>query len=125
MVRRSVFDKIFKELQHVNKRLTEIERQLTVNNAPQPHFIENSCDSKLLSLPDHLRRSYLAVTKECTATDVSVYTGISRAIESMYLNQLVREGWLSKRRISKSQYFRPVGSKVQVQIEETKPHLEI
>jgi hypothetical protein len=125
MVRRSVFDKLFGELQRIDRRLTEIEKQLTVNNVPTQLFSENLCDAKLLKLPDNLRRSYLAVIGECTATDVSVRTGINRSVESMYLNQLVREGWLSKRRIGRLQYFRLVGAKVQVQIEETKPHLEV
>jgi DNA-binding IclR family transcriptional regulator len=59
-------------------------------------------------LPDNLRKTYLVVASkgECSATEVSNLTGRSRAIESSYLNQLTRMGWLTKRRNSKTLYFR-------------------
>ena len=61
----------------------------------------------LLSLPDHLRKSALAVIKfgDSIAEDVAVQTERSRAIESAYLNQLVRMGYLRRKRAGKRVYF--------------------
>ncbi len=104
MVRRSIFDQIFKEMQHIRFRLDDLENSIASWN-PQP--IEIS-ESKLISLPDHLRRTYLVVVSkgECSAITASNLTGRCRAIESNYLNQLVRMGWLNKRRVSKTTLFR-------------------
>jgi hypothetical protein len=84
---------------------------------PQPLEVS---DTELLALPDHLRRTYMIVATrgECDATVVSNKTGRCRAVESNYLNQLARMGWLNKRRVSKTICFRlvyekeaPVGTK--------------
>lgn len=97
-------DRIFQELLGIRHRLDDIERMFS-NQRPQPlHVFE----SMLLSLPDHLRKTYLTVASEgeCSATRVSNLTGRCRAIESSYLNQLVRMGWLTKHRSSKTLQFR-------------------
>ena len=106
MVRRSVLDKIFQEMMHIRYRLDDLEKSFSGWN-PQPLEVS---DTKLLSLPDHLRRTYMIVTErgECDATVVSNLTGRCRAVESNYLNQLARMGWLDKRRISKTIRFRLV-----------------
>ena len=110
MVRRSVLDKIFQEMVNIRYRLDDIENAFS-NWNPQPAEVS---DSELLVLPDHLRVSYMAVAArgECSATVVSNVTGRCRAIESNYLNQLARMGWLSKRRVSKTMHFRPVSEKM-------------
>ena len=61
----------------------------------------------LLSLPDHLRKTALALTEvgEATATDISQKTGRVRAAESDYLNQLVSKGYVKKKRKSHDVYF--------------------
>lgn len=61
-------------------------------------------ESELMSLPDHLRRTYMFVAskEECDAIVASNLTGRCRALESNYLNQLVRMGWLNKREVSKT-----------------------
>ena len=88
----------------IRNRLDDIERMFS-NWQPQPLQIS---ESKLLSLPDNLRKTYLIVASEgeCNATQVSILTGRTRAIESSYLNQLVRMGWLTKYRDSKTLNFR-------------------
>lgn len=77
-------------------------------------------ENELLSLPDHLRKTYLASVSlgECSAAEVSIRTGRSRAIESSYLNQLARTGWLSRRRNSKGVSFLPMSRKVPKQREQ-------
>ncbi len=91
-------------MMNIRNRLDDIEKQFTKLN-PQP-FETN--DAHLLQLPDHLRLTYLTVANkgECEAVVVSNLTGRCRAMESNYLNQLTRMGWLNKRRISKTTYFR-------------------
>jgi hypothetical protein len=99
-------DRIFQELQAIRNRLDDIESMIS-NWHPQPLNIP---EQKLLSLPDNLRKSYLVVVSkgECCATEVSNLTGRSRALESSYLNQLVRMGWLAKRRNEKILNFRTI-----------------
>jgi hypothetical protein len=109
MVRRSILDKIFKEILNMRQRLDGIENSFA-NWKPQSIQVP---ESDLIILPDHLRKTYVVVASkgECDAVQVSNFTGRCRAIESNYLNQLSRMGWLDKRRISKAVHFRPMTSK--------------
>ncbi|MCW4019425.1 MAG: hypothetical protein NWF00_12230 [Candidatus Bathyarchaeota archaeon] len=110
MVRRSIFNQIFREMQNIHLRLDDLENSMSSWN-PQPMEIS---ESKLIALPDHLRRTYLVVVSkgECSAIHVSNQTGRCRAIESNYLNQLSRMGWLNKRRVCKTTHFRAVSEKM-------------
>jgi hypothetical protein len=110
MVRRSAFDRIFQEIQQIRYRLDDIETALSNWNPPPLDISE----SKLLSLPDNLRKTYVAVASkgDCSATQVCNLTGRSRAIESSYLNQLTRMGWLTKRRDSKTVHFGLISGKM-------------
>jgi hypothetical protein len=105
LVRRSILESIFKEMMTMRMRLDDIEQNFSSLNPPPLPVAE----SELISLPDHLRRTFVIVASkgECDAIQVSNLTGRCRAIESNYLNQLSRMGWLNKRRISKAVHFRP------------------
>jgi len=96
-------DRIYQELHDIRRRIDDIEK-LFSRWKPQPISIS---ESQLLTLPDNLRKTYLAVASrgKCDATQVASLTGRSRAVESNYLNQLVRMGWLTKRRSSKTLHF--------------------
>ncbi len=61
----------------------------------------------LLKLPDHLRKTMVALSKliEGRADEVASITGRARAIESGYLNQLVRLGYVKKIRKKHQIYF--------------------
>jgi len=61
----------------------------------------------LLSLPGGLRKTVMACYKlgEATAVDLSRETERLRAVESACANQLVRMGFLSKRRDGRKVYF--------------------
>jgi DNA-binding transcriptional ArsR family regulator len=61
----------------------------------------------LLSLPDHLRKSTMVIMKyeKAMAEDVAKETGRARAIESAYLNQLTRMGYIKKKREGRRAYF--------------------
>jgi hypothetical protein len=103
MVRRSILESIFKEMMNIRYRLDDIENNFS-SWKPQPVDVP---ESALITLPDHLRRTYVIVASkgECNAVEASNLTGRCRAIESNYLNQLSRMGWLNKRRISKTVHF--------------------
>lgn len=61
----------------------------------------------LLSMPDHLRKTAMAVCRlgRVTAQDVADQTHRARAVESGYLNQLVVMGHLNKERVGRKAYF--------------------
>jgi hypothetical protein len=103
MVRKSAFDRILQELIQIRYRLDDIESLISGWN-PRPLQIT---ESELFSLPDHLRKTYLIVMSKgaCSATEVSNLSRRCRAMESNYLNQLARMGWLTKRRDSKTLRF--------------------
>jgi hypothetical protein len=109
MVRRSVLESIFKEMMNIRQRLDDIEKSFA-GWKPQP---VNIPESEITALPDHLRKTYVIVSSkgECSAVQVSNQTGRCRAIESNYLNQLSRMGWLNKRRISKTTHFRLISQR--------------
>jgi hypothetical protein len=96
-------------MMNMRQRLDNIEKNYS-NWKPQPLPVP---ESELITLPDHLRKTYVIVASkgECDAVQVSNHTGRCRAIESNYLNQLSRMGWLNKRRISKAVHFRPISKK--------------
>jgi len=54
----------------------------------------------LLSIPDHLRKTLIILSgsDEATARDVAKETGRTRGMESIYLNQLDRMGYVRKTR---------------------------
>jgi len=89
---------------NIRQRLDDIQNSFSAWK-PQPVDVP---ESELIALPDHLRKTYVVVSSkgECSAVQVSNLTGRCRAIESNYLNQLSRMGWLNKRRISKTVQFR-------------------
>jgi len=62
-------------------------------------------------LPTHLRKTYLVVLSmgETNAQLVANATTRVRAVESNYLNQLVRMGWLVSRRYGKCRLFKASG----------------
>lgn len=61
----------------------------------------------LLTLPDHLRKTAMAVGElgSATADQVAAQTGRSRAAESDYMNQLVKMGYLKKERKGRTVFF--------------------
>jgi hypothetical protein len=109
-VRRSILDAIFGEMREIRYRLDDIQKTFS-NRKSIPLKISSS---ELFLLPDHLRKTYMAVASkgECKAVTVSSLTGRCRAAESSYLNQLARMGWLERRRELKSVCFRLVSDKV-------------
>jgi len=71
----------------------------------------------LLSFPDHLRKSAMTIMKlgKAMAEDVAKETGRARAIESAYLNQLARMGFVKKAREGRRVYFSVEGNQANVE----------
>jgi transposase-like protein len=61
----------------------------------------------LLSLPDHLRKTATIASRfgRTTAEEIAKATNRARAVESSYLNQLVRMGYLKKERSGRRVFF--------------------
>lgn len=61
----------------------------------------------LLSLPDHLRKTAIVLSKkgEATAKEIAEETGKARAVESSYLNQLCTMNFVDKKRVGRTVYF--------------------
>ena len=91
-------------------RLIEFQRsaggQVLRPSVPVPENLPLDVTT-LLGLPDHLRKSALALAalSEATATDLSKETGRVRAVESDYLNQLVSMSLVKKKRKGRDVYF--------------------
>ena len=87
----------------VNEVARKLEKIVGVESA-KPGYLDVMT---LLSLPDHLRKTATAVCKlgRATADEVADETGRTRAMESAYLNQLVRMGYLKKERVGRKVYF--------------------
>jgi hypothetical protein len=106
MVRRSILEQIFREIQAIRFRLDELEKTGVEKN----HAIIGMAESNLICLPDHLLTTYIAVASkgECSAGLVSKLTGRCRAVESNYLNQLCRMGWMDKTKSSRTTLFKTI-----------------
>jgi len=109
------FEQIISILMRIEKTLEGIEKKLEKSEIVETRRIEFAETERvdfdpfvLLELPDNLRSTLLALIKlkEGTATDVSSITGRGRAIESHYLNTLVRMGYVSKRRNGRVVYYK-------------------
>ncbi len=94
----------------LEKIIDMLERKPRVSETPENYgqLTEYLDAITLLSLPDHLRRTAIALAKlggEATAEEVSRETGRARAVESAYLNQLVAMGYIAKKRKGRKVYF--------------------
>lgn len=102
-----LLSEISRGIRDMNKkleRLVELHTKLLDSRqsaTPKAMSREEPLDAlTLLELPDHLRRTAMALyeVERGTAERVSEMTGNSRSIESAYLNQLQRQGYIQKER---------------------------
>jgi hypothetical protein len=86
------------------------------DNKPKSRKMEEELESQsldvvtLLSLPDNIRKTALALSKlgEATADKVAKETERTRAIESAYLNQLQRMGYINRKRKGHTVVYSPI-----------------
>jgi len=109
MSENELLEEILKNLQAINSKLDRIVGKKESFSEPSKEDITDSLDiMTLLSLPDHLRTTATTLFEigPATAEEVSEVTFKERAVESNYLNQLVRMEHVEKYREGRKVYFR-------------------
>ena len=98
-----------KQLEEIEKKLTAIDKKLDrlLNLQTKPPYRRAFVPKTLASLPEHLRKTALAIATmgQATAEQVAAKTGRTRAAESDYLNQLANRGFLKKERRGREVHF--------------------
>lgn len=107
----TLLEKIEESLERLNAKMEviiEIQKNGGENQRPNAVLPDNSLDvMTLLSMPDHLRKTAMAICRSgrATADEIAGQTSRARAVESAYLNQLVIMGYLKKERKGRKAYF--------------------
>jgi len=107
----TIFEKIEESLERLNEKMEviiEIQKNNSDNQRPVITLPDASLDvMTLLSMPDHLRKTAMAICRcvRATAEEIAEQTSRARAVESAYLNQLVIMGYLKKERKGRKAYF--------------------
>jgi hypothetical protein len=105
----SVLEKIEESLERLNQKIeVMIEIQKGGGQRSSVSLPDASLDvMTLLSMPDHLRKTAMAICRcdRATAEEIAGQTSRARAVESAYLNQLVIMGYLKKQRKGRKAYF--------------------
>ncbi|MCG7849646.1 MAG: hypothetical protein MIO93_10770, partial [ANME-2 cluster archaeon] len=93
-------------LNDLTDRLEAIESRISNIESRFNPVIEDKM-ALFLTVPDTIRKSLFAVSQlgNCNADEVSEVTKRHRSIENKYLNELVRSGWLQKKRNGKKIYY--------------------
>jgi len=105
----SMLKRLENHLRATRNDIEYIKLQLARLESPRPIDISD-INEFLLSLPDHLRKSILALIRigQGSAADIAHITGRARAVESSYLNQLVLLGKAKKKGVRKRREGRRV-----------------
>jgi hypothetical protein len=97
---------ISENFEKLNENLSTL---IELKNPKKPHLPPNSYFNVelLLSLPDHLRKTFVTLRnlRRATAKDVAKRTCRARAVESSYLNHLVVMKHVNKERTGRKVYF--------------------
>jgi len=107
----SILEKIEENLEKLNEKMEvmiEIQKNGNGNQRSAPTLPDAPLDvMTLLSMPDHLRKTAMAICRcgRATAQEIAEQTRRARAVESAYLNQLVFMGYLKKERKGRKVYF--------------------
>ncbi len=107
----SILEKIEENLEKLNEKMEvmiEIQKNGNGNQRSAPTLPDAPLDvMTLLSMPDHLRKTAMAICRcgRATAEEIAEQTRRARAVESAYLNQLVIMGYLKKERKGRKAYF--------------------
>jgi ArsR family transcriptional regulator, lead/cadmium/zinc/bismuth-responsive transcriptional repressor len=110
----NILEKIEVSLEKLNDKveiMIEIQKNSNTNGNNQktaPTLPDAPLDvMTLLSMPDHLRKTAMAICRSgrATAEETAEQTTRARAVESAYLNQLVIMGYLKKERKGRKAYF--------------------
>jgi len=107
----SILEKIEESLERLNEKM-EVIIEIQKNSADSQRSAVALPDASLdvmtlLSMPDHLRKTAMAICRcgKATADEIAGQTNRARAVESAYLNQLVLMSYLKKERKGRKAYF--------------------
>ena len=106
---RSVSEEVSERLKRIEERLGLLERLVAKGSTGTSKASTSAINmDHLLSLPSSLQRTMVAIQelKEATANEVAEETERSRSVETIYLNQLARMGYLSRQRRGHRVYFK-------------------
>ena len=95
-------------LEDINSELRSIRQTQQLILGKFNNQIKSEVINLQLDLPDHLRKTYLALKNldgPASASVVSSLTQRQRAVESSYLNQLVLIGQVEKRKEGRASLF--------------------
>ena len=103
-----ILEKIRENLERLNEKM-EVMIELQKHGRKDAQLLPDAPLDvmTLLSMPDHLRKTAMAICRcgRATAEEISQQTSRARAVESAYLNQLVIMGYLKKERKGRKAYF--------------------
>jgi hypothetical protein len=107
----AILEKIEESLEKLNEKMEviiEIQKNSSDAQRSAAALPDASLDvMTLLSMPDHLRKTAMAICRcgRATAEEIAEQTNRARAVESAYLNQLVLMSYLKKERKGRKAYF--------------------
>lgn len=102
-------DEVSERIKKIEERLDVLEGMVRALGALPTREQPKSVDmSDLLALPSCLQKTMLTAQelREATSSEVAEKTGRDRTVETIYLNQLMRLGYLSKERKGRKIYFK-------------------
>lgn len=111
MSENETLNEILEKLNEINDKLDKLlhDTDHSTSEKEKKTILSKSMDvMTLISLPEHLRTTAttLLILEQANADEISEITGKERAVESNYLNQLVKLGYINKFRKGKRIYFR-------------------
>jgi predicted transcriptional regulator len=101
-------DALLDRIKRLEERLDVVEKTLQLRDLPTTSTSISLSQKDLLALPSSLQKTMLAIQElqEATSTGVSQETGRARSVETIYLNQLARLGYLNKERKGRKIFFK-------------------
>jgi len=103
---RKKVDRIVSLLERIDENIEVFAKTSTRHDEARVGF-KQVAGIDVLSLDGHLQKTILELLRlgKGTATEVAAKTRRSRALESLYLNQLTQMGYVAKERVGKAVYF--------------------
>lgn len=101
-------DALIDRIKRLEERLDVLEKKIQLQDPSTLSSSVSLSQKDLLALPSSLQKTMLAIQglQEATSTGVSKETGRARSVETIYLNQLARLGYLNKERKGRKIFFK-------------------
>jgi predicted transcriptional regulator len=101
-------DALLDRIKRLEERLEVVEKTLQLRDLSTSSSSVSLSQKDLLALPSSLQKTMLAIQElqEATSTGVAKETGRARSVETIYLNQLARLGYLNKERKGRKIFFK-------------------